>query len=165
MERKKPASLMSFTAKGKNRMQLWDIHKRKIASRLGVDFFEIKKNRNSILVLFYEKEKLHEKLEANRKYLQKFGYEKNNTCLEDLNQLKERFGEYCPHEIGIFLGIPMEDVQGFIQNRGENYMFNGYWKVYHNPDQAARLFEVFDLARVQVMKKLSLNTVLTEAIV
>ena len=31
-----------------------------------------------------------------------------------------------PHEIGIFLGYPLEDVVGFIENQGKNYTCSGY---------------------------------------
>ena len=40
-----------------------------------------------------------------------------------LNQLADRLcceGEF-PHEIGVFLGYPLADVIGFIENRGKNF--------------------------------------------
>ena len=49
-----------------------------------------------------------------------------------LNQLADRLcceGEF-PHEIGVFLGYPLADVIGFIENRGKNFTACGYWKVY-----------------------------------
>lgn len=45
-----------------------------------------------------------------------------------------------PHEIGFFLGYPYEDVIGFIENRGQNYLEVGPWKVYANQSQARRTF-------------------------
>lgn len=45
-----------------------------------------------------------------------------------------------PHEIGFFLGYPYEDVIGFIENRGQNYLEVGPWKVYTNQNQARRTF-------------------------
>ena len=35
-----------------------------------------------------------------------------------------------PHEIGLFLSYPFEDVIGFIKNRGQNCKYCGCWKVY-----------------------------------
>ena len=35
-----------------------------------------------------------------------------------------------PHEIGVFLGYPLDDVKGFIKNEGKKYLMIGYWKVY-----------------------------------
>lgn len=40
--------------------------------------------------------------------------------------------EDFPHEMGILLGYPVEDVEGFIINNGKNELYTGYWKVYDN---------------------------------
>ncbi|MBQ8971920.1 MAG: DUF3793 family protein [Clostridia bacterium] len=45
-----------------------------------------------------------------------------------------------PHEIGVFLGYPMEDVVGFIENNGKNCLCCGCWKVYANPVEAEKSF-------------------------
>ena len=55
-------------------------------------------------------------------------------------------GEF-PHEIGLFLGYPVEDVKGFIKNRGKNCLYSGYWKVYGKMAEKAKLFERFDYVR------------------
>ena len=60
-----------------------------------------------------------------------------------LNQLADRLcceGEF-PHEIGVFLGYPLADVIGFIQNRGKNFTACGYWKVYTDPTAAQAEFD------------------------
>lgn len=51
-----------------------------------------------------------------------------------------RQSEEFPHEIGVFLGYPLCDIQGFICNEGRNCLCCGCWKVYANPDQAQQLF-------------------------
>ena len=48
-----------------------------------------------------------------------------------------------PHEIGLFLGYPPEDVQGFIDNKACNQKCTGCWKVYGDADQARRTFEKY----------------------
>lgn len=45
-----------------------------------------------------------------------------------------------PHEIGFFLGYPYEDVIGFIQNKGENFLCCGCWKVYTQERDAQACF-------------------------
>lgn len=45
-----------------------------------------------------------------------------------------------PHEIGLFLGYPAEDVQGFMENRGSAYKCAGVWKVYGNTAAAKEAF-------------------------
>lgn len=56
-----------------------------------------------------------------------------------------------PHEVGLFLGYPAEDVAGFIQNRGKNYKLCGVWKVYGDATRAGALFEEYDRCRRQLM--------------
>ena len=46
-----------------------------------------------------------------------------------------------PHEIGLFLGYPLEDVKGFIQNKGQGYACCGLWKSYGDPRAARRYFD------------------------
>lgn len=48
-----------------------------------------------------------------------------------------------PHEIGLFLGYPPEDVKGFIEEGSRNYKCKGCWKVYSDVDKARRLFEMY----------------------
>ena len=60
-----------------------------------------------------------------------------------LNQLSRRLccqAEF-PHEIGVFLGYPLTDVVGFIENRGQNFTCCGCWKSYGEPVAARRRFD------------------------
>lgn len=62
-----------------------------------------------------------------------------------LERLRERVaGEEFPHEIGLFLGYPPEDVCGFIENRGENSKYCGCWKVYGDVESARKTFARYD---------------------
>ncbi len=60
-----------------------------------------------------------------------------NQCLAELIS-RLRTEEAFPHEIGLFLGYPPEDVSGFI--RKEPCRCTGYWKVYHNQKEALKTF-------------------------
>lgn len=46
-----------------------------------------------------------------------------------------------PHEVGFFLGYPAEDVLGFIEHDGRNFLALGPWKVYANLEHALATFE------------------------
>ncbi len=104
--------------------------------------------------LLYQKEKFKQMLkEADRiKLLKQMGYPAKGFR-DQLTCLKERFQQYCsregefPHEIGIFLGYPVEDVQGFMKNQGKDYLYCGYWKVYSNVEQTKKLFDMYDRAK------------------
>ena len=68
-----------------------------------------------------------------------------------------------PHEIGIFLGYPTNDVKGFIKNKGHNFLEMGYWKVYSDVNEARRLFSAYNEAEDKVMKYFYANAVCDEA--
>ena len=77
--------------------------------------------------------------------LHRCGYstEDCDGCVVQLAR-KLRQQEDFPHEIGLFLGYPPEDVCGFIENRARCYKCVGCWKVYGDADAAQRKFAQFD---------------------
>jgi hypothetical protein len=79
------------------------------------------------------------------------GYDEPLSLNRSLHRLKLRFENICPHEIGIFLGIPVEDVYGFISHKGEGCLLCQYWKVYHNLERAQNLFDCYDRAKISII--------------
>lgn len=79
------------------------------------------------------------------KILKESGYTGKN-CYECVCELKNRLIETSdfPHEIGLFLGYPPEDVDSFIKNNASGYKLSGTWKVYHNVDNAVKTFKKFE---------------------
>lgn len=76
--------------------------------------------------------------------LEQAGYScsKSEQCLVRLiRRLKEN--EDFPHEIGLFLSYPPEDVKGFIDNRACNFKCSGLWKVYGDEARAQAMFARF----------------------
>ena len=75
-----------------------------------------------------------------RKLLSECGYtcENTGTCLSRLIS-RFRSGEDFPHEVGLFLGYPPADVDGFM-HRKESYKLCGLWKVYDDVEGAVRQF-------------------------
>ncbi len=112
--------------------------------------------------LLYHKEKLLQYLEddASREILRLTGY-LSYDLEEILRELSVRYCDYIkyrqvfPHEIGVFLGYPVEDVLGFINNQGRNYLYIGYWKVYGNLTEAMHLFEKYRQAKQLVIRMIS----------
>ena len=94
---------------------------------------------------------------AQKAILQQIGYPETSTLEAKLNRLAERIQNepQFPHEIGIFLGYPSEDVIGFMENKGENYKLCGYWKVYGDAEQAKRTFINYDKCRDFLCNKLN----------
>ena len=60
---------------------------------------------------------------------------------QEARRLRE--GEEFPHEIGLFLGYPPEDVAGFMTHRGKNCKCVGCWKVYGDEYAARRRFAAY----------------------
>ena len=82
---------------------------------------------------------------SNRAFLARQGYQTDQDCPGLLRQLSRRLclEREFPHEIGVFLGYPLEDVVVFSENRGRNYSCCGCWKAYGDPEAARRRFDQY----------------------
>lgn len=69
------------------------------------------------------------------------GYSGKNSeeCVVHLAKRFQAGGDF-PHEVGLFLSYPPQDVRGFIENHAVNYKCVGLWKVYGDVEQAQTLF-------------------------
>ena len=78
-------------------------------------------------------------------FLRTNGYDLSKGTESVLCQLSRRLclQEDFPHEIGVFLGYPLHDVIGFIENRGQNYSCCGHWKCYGDADRAQRTLDIY----------------------
>lgn len=108
------------------------------------------------LLYVYRPQRLEADLrkEGAGRLLQRLGYQEagREACLE---RLKKRLqNAEFPHEIGLFLGYPPEDVAGFIAQGGKHYKCRGMWKVYGDEKAANQLFARFRLCSA-VYKKLA----------
>lgn len=145
----KPSSLIIFNKSKRNLYKYWEKYKEEIREYLHLDYYELKKSKKSIVVIFYNKEMLEKTLKKkeNLKFLQRFNYKKDMDIQSNLNLLKKRYGNICPHEIGIFLGYPLNDVVKFIQCPNRNCLLVGYWRVYNNVENAKIIFDKYDQIR------------------
>lgn len=60
-------------------------------------------------------------------------------CIRELMQRLQKYEEF-PHEVGLFLGYPPEDVRGFIENCACHQKCVGCWKVYGDEAAARKTF-------------------------
>ena len=98
-----------------------------------------------------------------RAILRLFGYPVSLSLPDLIAHLKARMAEEdFPHEIGLFLGYPPEDVMGFALYKGENYKLSGHWKVYSNEESARKCFERYDHCRAAICQKLAGGFTLSE---
>ncbi len=64
----------------------------------------------------------------------------SGRCLAKLVRKLQTDGAF-PHEIGLFLGYPPEDVDGFIRYGAAHCKCVGCWKVYGDEEKARRTFQ------------------------
>ncbi len=102
-------------------------------------------------------------------FLARFGYEFHEDILCGiLLKVKERYINYLskkapfPHEIGVILGYPVGDVEGFILNHGKNYLLCGAWKVYEEPAAAEKIFAEYQEIRERARLYLQAGGSITE---
>jgi len=69
-----------------------------------------------------------------------------DAALDHLRTRLTDSGDF-PHEIGVFLGYPLADVIGFIENAGQNCLCTGCWKAYTNECEAQRTFALYKKCR------------------
>ncbi len=109
-------------------------------SEAGIFMVPIRKAENRMLLFVYDKKLLKNQFskKAAISYLKekKYPVEKgfDSILLELFSRLLSG-GEF-PHEVGFFLGYPLEDVVQFERNNGSGFKFLGDWKVYGNIDSA-----------------------------
>ena len=87
----------------------------------------------------------------------------SEQCLMKLIERLRAYDEF-PHEIGVFLGYPLEDVVGFIRNRGRNYTCCGYWKAYGDPEAAQKRFDQYRRCTAACCEQFRKGTAITQLI-
>lgn len=124
-----------------------------------------------VLFLYrYEQLERHLKNREVREFLRGCGYESFEVA-SVLVRLRRRYRLYAgiskefPHELGVLLGYPVGDVQGFIDNRGENSLTSRYWKVYQNPKEAEKIFDLYDRVKEQALKEIMCGRTLSHVAV
>lgn len=169
----KVASLYRFLVQDRAAFALEYKELRRHLSRYGLELVILKgcSKTNSFLLYLYRKKELEALLgsEGIAQYLRGIGYETGDcaSCRNTLCQLVTRLYTQTdfPHEIGLFLGYPLEDVRGFVENEGRNYTCRGLWKVYGDPQAAAKKFSSYRLCTVDYQRRYAAGTPLSNLIV
>ena len=140
----KTANLYNFRFKNL-RECIESIHRmNKRLNQKGIYIKLMKNVKDFYLLYVYRKSKLEERIADPEvhTFLQNYGYKDSGNLASYIEKLKERINtEPCfPHEIGVFLGYPIEDVRDFIEKKGEGCAYCGEWKVYHDVPAAISFF-------------------------
>ena len=109
----------------------------------GLRLLPLRYQDQKALLYLYRPAELRRDLDGQlaRQLLARAGYPpaRSERCIAALIR-RLRQNKDFPHEIGLFLSYPPEDVQGFIENRAGNYKCAGLWKVYGDETYALQLF-------------------------
>ena len=154
----KAAVLINFRRGiNENMRSLWLEHSGGWLCSLNVQSILLNEHGNNALVLLYRRELLAEVLGCSEacSILREYGYPLHDldACLECLR------GRLCgefPHEIGLFLDYPPEDVRGFIEKRAAKKLSCPccYWKVYGDAEKARRKFLMYKQAECEAARKI-----------
>lgn len=115
-----------------------------------------------VSLLLYRQEALEEYLMQSmvQQILDVIGYP-TTSMTEILQEFSIRYQNYkqlngsFPHEMGLLMGYPPEDVWGFIQNKGQGAKYSGYWKVYGNLAKALHTFQQYEQAKEQAVRMIA----------
>lgn len=112
----------------------------------GIYFVALRKKEGRALIYVYRRTDLERELSKSEiiAFLTEKGYlfECVEDCIDFLSKKLQEISEF-PHEIGVFLGYPLEDIKAFIENKGANCKCVGCWKAYTNECVAQKIFEKY----------------------
>lgn len=148
---KKPASILSLGSGGRNLKLLWKQYFCNLQTKSDIEWVQLRENENSTIVMIYNRSMLKELLgrEDIRSFFRVCGYRQLDLKAL-LKDIKYRYRKGCPHEIGVLLGIPLEDVKAFITGDKKPLNKGGYWLVYSEVEKAYRTFALYDSIREKV---------------
>lgn len=134
----------------KDLFKLWNLYGKEYLDKINLEYIPLRNSDKSLIILIYDKELLEKyiKRKENLEFLVDIGYRKEFILEEALDTLKVRYEICkCPHELGVFLGYPVDDVRDFMQCSKKKCLACGYWKVYNCERKARRIFELFDVVK------------------
>lgn len=144
----------------KNNIKLysnWNNFGKTFIKRINLEFVELRESNESIIIMIYDENILKKELnkKENLEFLIKLGYPHEVETKEYVNTLKFRYEKYhCPHELGLFLGIPFKDVKDFMECTTKKCLLCGYWKVYNDSSKAKTIFNQYDKVKEYTIKNM-----------
>ncbi len=142
LARIKTGSLFNCPFSSREEMITAMLYLNRVLRDKGVRAIPLRWQENKCLIYLYRPGMLARDLRnpAAACLLHECGYSSTETgeCLSRLMRRLRTSADF-PHEIGLFLGYPPADVDGFIHHR-DACRLKGFWKVYEDEDGARELF-------------------------
>lgn len=130
-----------YESKEEVKQQIRELNK--VLGKKGLRVIPLQDRNGRALIYVFRPSKLGGDLSDSCAFslLQEQGYGCSNAhkCLARLIEKLKDAPDF-PHEIGLFLGYPPEDVTGFIENLGCGGKCVGCWKVYGDAEKAEKTF-------------------------
>lgn len=117
---------------------------------INIKYINLRECENALIILAYDERILSNYIfkEKNNSFLKKLGYSNENNIDIYLEKLKNRYAEFkCPHELGVFLGYPLNDVKDFMECSSKKCLACGYWRVYNDYNTAKEIFNTYDMIK------------------
>ena len=164
LEGMKAGTLVRIKRQGEDVLSVWQRNRDCLLEKYDVDAFLLFPNleekdppHDRILLLLYKSDLLKKILfqEKSLTLLSPLGYNCSSRCLSSyFSHLQKRMEKNFPHEIGLFLNYPPEDVEAFMKDEGRNALFTGYWQVYGNVRAAKKKFRRYRRAEYSAARRL-----------
>ena len=146
----KLGSLFTYKRAAEEPLEAYTAMLRSELTHKGLEALLLKAGPDAGLVYVYRPDKLAKVLQDPdvRTFLSAYGYAGLNPA-QSLDHLSQRIhcSQEFPHEIGVFLGYPLVDVEGFIRHQGEHFCCLGCWKAYADAEGASRRFALYHKCR------------------
>lgn len=153
----KPSATVTINKKLEKVYESWIEDGIDFLESINLSFINLREDDNASILLIYNDDTLKKHIfkSENMDFLIKLGYERNSDISYYVENLRERYEKFkCPHELGIFLGIPINDVKSFMECSYKKCLGCGYWKVYSNYEKALEIFSIYDDVREKTMDKI-----------
>ena len=139
----KTGNMFSFTFKDEEEKKETFRRTNKMLVKKGLRMVPLRQKEGRTLIYVYRPSHLRRDLDSDtaRALLKERGYccGSDGRCITYLMKRLEECEDF-PHEIGLFLGYPLEDVCGFIENNACGFKCVGCWKVYGDEEKAKKTF-------------------------
>ncbi|NRT75920.1 DUF3793 family protein [Clostridium beijerinckii] len=146
----KPAVTINLKKSNEKMYFGWNDFGKKFIKNINLKFIELRENNDCMIIMIYDENILEKELnkKSHIDFLANIGYPSQIKIDRYIDTLKFRYNKYhCPHELGLFLGIPFEDVKDFMECTTKKCLLCGYWKVYNDSKKAKMIFNTYDTVK------------------
>jgi hypothetical protein len=157
----KPGNLINIVNRnkpcGRNLYQLWKQFGHDLVEQSPLELEILADREHSILVYVYDSKLLATTLGSPQAqaFLTRAGYPLDPCPEKALHELKIRVKQQeFPHEIGLFLGYPLKDVEGFLGWNKQPFACQGPWKIYGDPRLSLQLADRHRSCRDRMVRRL-----------